>query len=137
MSLTVRQQLSAHRSEPKTIQSVGHLRQNLFSANVLVALIWLWNGWASELKYTRRVSQKFATANPQPTNGRSTRRSSCITVKEQPKGDAAFSSQHVTSNQRNEKRKRKEVSQRVELRHQVSCNTPPEQGGVVSKPSLN
>ena len=116
MSLTVRQQLSAHRSEPKTIQSAGHLRQNLFSANALVALIWLWNGWASQLKYTRSVSQSLATANPQH-HQRKKHQAFIMQNREKsnPNGDATFGSQHVTSNQRSEKRKRKKVSLRVRV----------------------
>ena len=63
--------------------------------------------------------------------------SSGITEKEQPKGDAAFSSQHVTANQRKGKRKREREKPACRVEASSVKQHTARKGGIVSKPSLN
>ena len=116
----------------------GHLRQNLFSANVLVALIRLWTGWASDLKHTRRVSQKFATATPQPTHGESTSRV-IRNNRERPTHRRRSIRFAARDSQPAERQTKKGARDKPSCRAEASSvkQPPPEQGGVVSKSSLN
>ncbi len=106
----------------KNYSNSGHLRQNLFSAHVLVALIRLWTECLDPTTHPESLSA-ICNGDPQPTHGESPSRVTRKSRERPPhkRRSIRFAARDSKPAGRHTKKGQK-ISHRVELRHRVSSN---------------